>query len=324
MTDAWAADILGHPFERLSLDLGQDAEGPVAATLVRAVPHRLSALAAPLRDVDVLYVHGWSDYFFQTEVAAFWNRLGARFYALDLRKYGRSLRDGQTPGYVANLDDYDADIAAALAAMGTQERGRRLVLLGHSTGGLTLSLWAARHPHTASAVVLNSPWLELQTGAIGRQAMAPLIAARARWDPLGAHPVVDLGFYTRAQRELDTLPDAPERWRPERGFPTHPGWLGAIVAGHARVAAGLQIDCPVLVILSERSSTPLQWSDEMTKTDSVLVVDDIARTATKLGPNVDIRRIDGAIHDVFLSAPTPRQAAFRALEDWLLKGALRQ
>ncbi|MBN9215686.1 MAG: alpha/beta hydrolase [Microbacterium sp. SCN 70-200] len=324
MTDAWAADILGHPFERLSLDLGQDAEGPVAATLVRAVPHRLSALAAPLRDVDVLYVHGWSDYFFQTEVAAFWNRLGARFYALDLRKYGRSLRDGQTPGYVANLDDYDADIAAALAAMGTQERGRRLVLLGHSTGGLTLSLWAARHPHTASAVVLNSPWLELQTGAIGRQAMAPLIAARARWDPLGAHPVVDLGFYTRAQRELDTLPDAPERWRPERGFPTHPGWLGAIVAGHARVAAGLQIDCPVLVILSERSSTPLQWSDEMTKTDSVLVVDDIARTATKLGPNVGIRRIDGAIHDVFLSAPTPRQAAFRALEDWLLKGALRQ
>jgi len=80
----------------------------------------------------------------------------------------------------------------------------------------------------------------------------------------------------------------------------------------------------VLVILSERSSTPLQWSDEMTKTDSVLVVDDIARTATKLGPNVGIRRIDGAIHDVFLSAPTPRQAAFRALEDWLLKGALRQ
>jgi len=235
MTDAWAADILGHPFERLSLDLGQDAEGPVAATLVRAVPHRLSALAAPLRDVDVLYVHGWSDYFFQTEVAAFWNRLGARFYALDLRKYGRSLRDGQTPGYVANLDDYDADIAAALAAMGTQERGRRLVLLGHSTGGLTLSLWAARHPHTASAVVLNSPWLELQTGAIGRQAMAPLIAARARWDPLGAHPVVDLGFYTRAQRELDTLPDAPERGsrarrrRPADRLPRARHPLGAVV-----------------------------------------------------------------------------------------------
>jgi hypothetical protein len=67
--------------------------------------------------------------------------------------------------------------------------------------------------------VLNSPWLELQTGAIGRQAIAPIIAMRARFDPLGAHPVVDLGFYTRAQRELGTLPDSPEGWRPERGFP---------------------------------------------------------------------------------------------------------
>lgn len=151
--------------------------------------------------------------------------LGARFFALDLRKYGRSQRTGQTPGYVASLDEYDADIAAALAAlaaMRTTDDGRRLVVMGHSTGGLTLSLWAARHPETASAVVLNSPWLELQTGAIGRQALSPLVSARARFDPLGSHPVVDLGFYTRAQRELGTLPDSPDGWRPERGFPTHP------------------------------------------------------------------------------------------------------
>ncbi|HCU77803.1 MAG TPA: alpha/beta hydrolase, partial [Microbacterium sp.] len=145
-----------------------------------------------LRDVDVLYVHGWSDYFFQTGLAQWWTDRGARFYALDLRKYGRSLRAGQTPGYVSSLAEYDADIAAALSAMGREDKpGRRLVLLGHSTGGLTLSLWAARHPGVASALVLNSPWLEFQTGAWGREALTPLVAARARWDPLGMHPVVD-------------------------------------------------------------------------------------------------------------------------------------
>ncbi|WP_295775654.1 alpha/beta hydrolase [uncultured Microbacterium sp.] len=317
MVGEWVADILGPGFEQLTLELGADAD---PATLVRSLP-RMPWLR-PLNGVDVLYVHGWSDYFFQTELARFWTGLGARFYALDLHGYGRSLRPGQIPGYVTTLDDYDPDIAAALAAMGTHDRGRRLVLLGHSTGGLTLSLWAARHRGATSAVVLNSPWLELQTGAIGRQAIAPIIAMRARFDPLGAHPVVDLGFYTRAQRELGTLPDSPEGWRPERGFPTHPGWLAAVMRGHATVAGGLTIDAPVLTLLSAASTTPLQWAPEMTSTDSVLVVADIARAATRIGSLVTVAHIDGAIHDVFLSAPEPRDAAYGVLRRWLVSGAL--
>ena len=71
----------------------------------------------------MLYVHGWSDYFFNPELAEFWSDAGARFFALDLRKYGRSLRPGQTPGYITNLADYDADIEAALAAMGHGDDG---------------------------------------------------------------------------------------------------------------------------------------------------------------------------------------------------------
>lgn len=302
MPDAqsWVPDILGEPYEQLTLELGDDAEGPVVATLVRAgVP----ASDAPLADVDVLYVHGWSDYFFQTALADFWTDLGARFFALDLRKY-------------------DDDIAAALDAMGTAGLGRRLVVIGHSTGGLTLTLWAARHPGVVSAVVLNSPWLELQTGAIGRQALAPLVSARAKFDPLGSHPVVDLGFYTRAQRELGTLPESPDNWRPERGFPTHPGWFAAVLAGHATVAAGLDIDCPVLVLLSKGSTPPIQWSEAMTTTDSVLVVADIARAATRLGDRVSVVRVKDAIHDVMLSGAEPRARVFAALRAWLIAGVL--
>lgn len=320
MSAEWVPDILGAPFAQRTLDLGTDAEGRVTATLVRAVPR--VALLHPLADVDVLYVHGWSDYFFQTDLARFWTHLGARFYALDLRKYGRSLHAGQTPGYVASLDEYDADIEAALAAMATRERGRRLVLMGHSTGGLTLSLWVARHPGTVAALVLNSPWLELQTGAVGRQAIAPLVTARAKISPLGAQPVADLGFYTRAQRELGTLPDSPAGWRPERGFPTHPGWLAAIMKGHASVAAGLAIDAPVFVLLSRGFTPPLQWSEAMTRTDTVIVVDDIARAAVRLGDRVTVARIPDAVHDVFLSGAQPRAAASAALHDWLVAGAL--
>lgn len=309
----WHPDILGDGFEQQTLPLGSDTEGEVVATLVRSRPRPGARLFGELRDTDVLYVHGWSDYFFQTELARFFTERGAGFFALDLRKYGRSLRPGQAPGYVAALDVYDADIEAALDAMGTKREGRRLLLLGHSTGGLTLTLWAARHPGVADALVLNSPWLELQLGPLGRQALAPIVNARARFDPLGTHPVVDLGFYTRAQRELGTLPDSPEGWRPAQGFPTHPGWLAAIIAGHARVASGVDVGCPALVLLSARSTVTLTWSDAMRETDSVLVVDDIARAATRIARTVTISRVEGAVHDVFLSAPAARAVAYDAL-----------
>lgn len=321
MAGAWVPDVLGAPFEQLTLPLGEDAEGELVATLVRRMPNPVTAAFAPLRDVDVLYVHGWSDYFFQTELAEFWTRRGARFHALDLRKYGRSLRPGQTPGYVTSLEDYDADIGAAIDAI-RGSRTRRLVLLGHSTGGLILTLWASRHPRAASALVLNSPWLELQLGALGRQALAPLVRAAAWVDPMGRHPEVDLGFYTRAQRELGSLPTGEATWRPERGFATHPGWLAAVLAGHGAVAAGVDVGCPALVLLSSAWTSPLQWSEAMTTTDSVLAVDDIARAATRIGRLVTIARVPDAIHDVFLSGPEPRAQAYAALDRWLTSGAL--
>jgi alpha-beta hydrolase superfamily lysophospholipase len=325
MAGQWVPDVLGKPFEQLTLPLGVDGDhGPLVATLVRSIPNPVLSVFAPLRDVDVLYVHGWSDYFFQTELARFFTTRGARFYALDLRRYGRSLRDGEQPGYIDSLEDYDVDIQAALAAMGhNTERprgsGRRLVLVGHSTGGLTLTLWAARHPGRASALVLNSPWLELQVGAVGRQALAPIVEMRARFDPRGTQPAVDLGFYTRAQREIGSLPSGAERttWRPDLGFPTAPGWFAAVLDGHRRVAAGLDVGCPALVLLSTRSSSPLSWRPDMTSTDSVLVVDDIARAATRIGRLVTVGRIEGAIHDVFLSRPEPRVAAYDVLDGWI-------
>ncbi|MFV0375534.1 alpha/beta hydrolase [Microbacterium sp.] len=316
----WRPDFLGDGLEQLTL--ASDAADTTVATLVRRLPPWRHAHFGLLRDVDVLYVHGWSDYFFQTEVARWWNARGARFFALDLRRYGRSLREGQTPGYVADLDEYDADIAAALAAMA---RGsRRLVLMGHSTGGLILTLWAARFPGVAHALVLNSPWLEMQGGPVARQALGAFVHLRATVDPLGGQPEVDFGFYTRAQREIGTLPTDVhrEQWRPDRGFATHPGWFSAVLRGHERIAAGVEVGCPALVLLSARWMPPVQWAEDMTRADTVLVVDDIARAATRIGADVTVARIHDGVHDLFLSRPGPRAAAFAALDRWMLRGAL--
>ena len=322
----WVSDVLGAPFAALTLDLGEDFEGPIVATLVRALPKRRPFWTRPrmLGDVDVLYVHGWSDYFFQPELARYWTDRGARFYALDLRKYGRSLREGQTPGYIDNLHDYDAEMAAALAAMGGGEGhaapGRRLVLLGHSTGGLVLSLWAHRHPGAASAIVLNSPWLEFQSGGLTRNAVTPVLGLQARLRPLEAMPQLDLGFYTRAQQEVRTG-EAPltinGAWRPEHSFPVRVGWLHAVLEGHAAVASGLHIDVPVLVMLSSRSVVPTRWNDELTRADTVLVVDIVAHRALSLGESVTVERIPGALHDIFLSHADARDIAYERMDRWV-------
>ncbi len=324
MDGGWRDDVLGAGFQQRTLDLRPDDEGDVVATLVRSLParRRFWQTERDLEDVDVLYVHGWSDYFFQRRLARVFTDRGARFFALDLRKYGRSIRPSQTLGFVADLATYDEDVEAAIAAMreGGAGEGRRLVLMGHSTGGLTLSLWAHRHPGVASALVLNSPWLELQFGARSRAALMPVADLRARISPLAPAPQIDLGFYARAQRETfddDDPYEVDHAWRPEIAMTAHAGWIRAILAGHAQVAAGLRIDVPVLVMLSTRSILPTRWSDDLTRVDTVLTVDQVARAALHLGSSVTIERIDGALHDVFLSRKQARADAYARLERWL-------
>ncbi|HEX5634564.1 MAG TPA: alpha/beta hydrolase [Gemmatimonadales bacterium] len=329
----WQPDVLGEGFEQLTLPLGADDEGELVATLVRHRPSAASRFRWPWQredagaasGADVLYVHGWSDYFFNPELAAYWTNQGAHFHALDLRKYGRSLRPGQTPGYITDLAAYDADIEAALGAIGQGRADaagaaptRPLILMGHSTGGLTLSLWAARNPGRAAALVQNSPWLEFQLSGIGREAIAPVIGFHARVNPMGAMPNVDLGFYTRSvSKQLDGEWDFNPEWRPERGFPTHPAWLTAILAGHATVAEGIDVGAPVLTLVSARSTLLPKWDAAMLSSDIVLVVDDIAQRSLRLGPEVTVARIDGALHDITLSREPARTAGYTAITHWL-------
>lgn len=322
-TGQWHEDVLGAPFERLELPLGQDREGPVVATLVRRrrSPNDLLLHArGPLHGVDVLYVHGWSDYFFQVELAEHLERLGARFHALDLRKYGRSLRPHQTPGFVDDLAVYDEDIGAALDAIAAEHHGgprRRLVPMGHSTGGLTLSLWAARHPELVDGLVLNSPWLEFQASALGRAIVAPVIKLGARRNPLAPMPAVDPGFYTRTVSATgDGSWTYDQRWRPERGFPLHPGWLAAVFTGQERVEQGLGLTVPTLVMLSDKSMLQPRWDDGMAHADVALNVDVVAHRALSLGDEVTVRRLHGALHDVVLSAPDVREQVWDVLGRW--------
>lgn len=315
MTDRWQQDLLGVDYQSRTLDLGTDDEGPVLATLVRYRPPS----AEPLRSARaVLYVHGWSDYFFQTELAEYWHAQGAAFYAVDLRKFGRSLRPHQTPGYADSLTEYDGDLAAALAEI-RREHGPlvRVMLMAHSTGGLVCALWVQRNPDEVDALVLNSPWLELQGSAVLRNISTPAITQLARFQPKTAMPNIDAGFYARTIDQTSGGEWAYNpAWRPTPSFPVRAGWLRAIIAGHAEVARGLTIDVPILTLASARSVISPRWSDGMRAADIVIDVDVIVRRAVQLGRAVTVIRIEGGLHDLCLSPLPVRQRFYAEITRW--------
>jgi alpha-beta hydrolase superfamily lysophospholipase len=327
--EEWTPDVLPG-FERRTLDLGEDFEGPVVATLVRRAADAESGTGpdgspdVPDGGVDVLYVHGWTDYFFQTHLADFWESMGVRFYALDLRKYGRSLREHQTPGFVLSLRTYDEDVEAALEVLGHgpgsrtgAPTDRKLVLMGHSTGGLVLSLWTAYHPGRIDGLVLNSPWLEFHTRQVGRRMLEPGVRAQAALAPRSRLVNVDLGYYVRtiSDRFEGEWPIDPVM-RPDDGWRVTPAWLAAIFRGQDRVARGLGIEAPVLVLLSARSTAPVRWSEAMRTSDTVVDVVGIARRIPALGSVVTLARIEGGLHDVTLSAPEVRDVVWRETARW--------
>ena len=206
----------------------------------------------PLRqhpDFVFLAIHGWNDYFYQVELARAVSAAGGRFYAVDLRKYGRSLREGQTFGFIRDLASYDEEIHACTDLVYEEHRGRLpLVIYGHSTGGLVVALWADRHPGAAQGLVLNAPWLEYHGSTMARQIGAPVVDMLARLSPASVIPSGDGDFYQRAITA----------WRPPAAGDGDPDSADASAAATAR-ATGAAANGPDPQARGEDSDDPF-WT----------------------------------------------------------------
>ena len=313
----WRPDLLDG-FESRDLPLtahplaGEPAD-PLVGTLIRRADPRLRASARA-----VLYVHGWNDYFFHPHVAEFYEGLGFAFYAIDLRRYGRSLRPGQMHGYIDDLREYNEELDAAVGAIRLEHPS--LVLTGHSTGGLITSLWASERPGRLAGLVLNSPWLDMW-GPVGiGSVLRPIVGPLGRSNPLSPvrvpeaeEPIYAMSTHAQMGGEWDYSLEL----KAAEADPPRLGWVRAILNGHARVAHGLAIDCPVLVTTSTRTSFLRRFSDEAFTSDTVLNVDRIAAASWHLGDVVTLVRIEGGMHDLALSRPEARQRWFDAVATWL-------
>ncbi len=289
----WQPDRLLAGFEALELAFPDDYDGEVVATLVR-----LPGGEAPRG--PVLYVHGYTDYFFQRHMAERFAAEGYAFHALDLRKHGRSLRPHQHANFCKDIAEYYADIDKAIATIGAP-----VLLAGHSTGGLVCSLYAddrqrrGSRADQVSALWLNSPFFDWNAPD-WRRPQIHLAAAMGRFAPFTKSPeALPRGYTDRLLRDwaFDT------KLKPLEGFPIYFGWIAAMSDAHAKVHRGLSIACPVLSMHSDEADVVLDWRH-------------IARYSRTLGPEVTVLAFPGGVHDLVLSAPALREEVFRQLFAW--------
>jgi len=306
-------DVLGHPWQAETISLPPDAEGEVVATLV-------SRRTAEPVERAVLHVHGFADYFFHAEYGEWWLERDYDMYAMDLRKYGRSILPHQTATYVADLGDYFAELDRAWQRITERDGHTSVVLSGHSTGGLIIALWAnARQPEELAGMVLNSPWLDLQGKAWMRTLPANAVIDRlGRLRPMQVMTREVSGVYGKSlHRDHAGEWDFDLTWKPIQSFPVRFGWIRAIRAGHARVHRGLDIRCPVLVLSSDRTTFTTTLDERAHTSDIVLDVKQIRQWAGSLGTNVTSVAVPGAVHDVVLSRPEARERAYLEIQRWL-------
>lgn len=285
----WRPDVLPG-FEALDLPAPDDYDGPVSATLVR-----LPAGGAPRG--AVLYIHGFSDYFFQRHMAERFSLEGFAFHALDLRKHGRSLKGHQHPNFCKHISEYYADIDHAIEAIGGP-----VLLAGHSTGGLVSSLYAHEGARRSEvrALWLNSAFFDWRAPA-SRLPWLHIAAASGRFFPFLHAPESFPPTYTNMlleQWEFDT------RLKPLRGFPLYYGWIAAVSDAFAKVHRGLGLDIPVLSMHSDEADIVLDWRD-------------IARWSRTLGSNVAVLAFPGGWHDLVLSPAPIREEVLSQLFSWV-------
>lgn len=310
----WEPDILGDRYQARTVIQPADSRGPAQSTIIRRLLPDTIPCGTPRK--AVLYIHGFNDYFFNPELGEQCNSHGYDFYAVDLRRYGRSIRPGQHPFDISSLHDYFPDIDSALVEM-RHSGVTETVLMGHSTGGLITALYCALNPAApVDLLVLNSPFLDWNLG--WKEHLVPLIALWGALFPDTRVPQDGSTAYAESllsQYHGDW--DYRTDWKLTQSPDVTAGWVRAIdMAQHELRQGKNRINIPILLMYSSRSIDAPQWTPGHNRADAVLDVADIRRYGLALGPHVTPMRVVGGLHDLLLSRAPLRAALYPRIFSW--------
>lgn len=294
-----------------TIQLHPDYEGEATATLISSkfnIGKRRS----------VLYIHGFVDYFFQTHLGDKFIENNYDFYALDLRKYGRSILPHQRPNYCKDIVEYFEEITIALKQIYNESKNE-IILMGHSTGGLIATNYMnlGQEKILIKKLILNSPFFDFNQTNFKKTLVYLASKLIAKKNP-----------YAKVDKALSTVYGYSLHkdffgewnynltWKPVNGFPTYFSWLLAMRKGHKN-ALNSNITIPILIMHSSSSIKIKTFRKEAKFKDVVLNIKDIKRVGLKLGKHVTFLKAENAVHDIFLSPKMVREKAFNEMFCWL-------
>ncbi|MCM1349070.1 MAG: alpha/beta hydrolase [Firmicutes bacterium] len=310
-SQTWMPDNeMGHGYDMMIFDGGEDYSGRVNCTVIRKPSDTPSTKG-------VLYIHGFSDYFFQAEMATQFTRHGYHFYAVDLRKYGRSLRPGQRPFEVRDLREYFDDIRAGIAAM-EQDSIKDITLMGHSTGGLTCALFMQTEPHERiTSLILNSPFLTWNVPGLKGKIGVPAMSAAGKVLPtLTVKSDGNTDYAKSLHKDFGGEWTYRRDWKPDTLPDVDAAWVRAIDIAQKSLVNG-QIKVPILLLHSDKSAYHGDPEESFKVSDAILDATAISEAGKKLGTNVTDFTVYNGMHDVTLSRPDVRAVVFTEIFTWL-------
>ncbi|MFD1382143.1 alpha/beta hydrolase [Rhodanobacter aciditrophus] len=303
-------------------------KGPATSVVTTLIEH----LKNPDSHQAILYLHGYTDYFFQHDLAEHVAAQGKRFFALDLQGYGRSIRPNTPPNWCESMEQYHDDITIALAEMANKGVSE-VVIMAHSTGGLIASSFLAKEfdmtqernlPFPAiKGLILNSPFLALP--------FPPKVLKRLSWPIWLA--VSLLPFHSLRAQKISTYAKTLHRsfagewdyrldWKPAQGFPLSFHWLKQIILAQRNLHKQ-QIETPTLLCHSACSTLKSEDLDYTRQGDGVLDVESMKQAAQSTFANLQLRSIKGGFHDLFLSPKNVRDDYLEQLDHWLINRAFK-
>lgn len=309
----YVKDVLDNGFEQTTIQQPDDYEGKVTATLIRKRSAFESVKA-------VLYIHGFNDYFFQEIAAEEFLKNDYHFYALDLRKYGRSILKNHLQNNVRDLSEYYPDIDRALEII-TAEGCSKIVLFGHSTGGLIITLYASekKGEERFDALICNSPFYDFNVPWIQKVTFISLLSFLGKLNPNINLPLGFSKFYGKSLHKGDFGEwNYNLKWKPHVAPCINAGWINAIHQAHLKIAKGVVLGKPLLILHSHLSVYPKHWSEKMFEGDAILNVNDIIKKAKLIdSPHKKVLGFANAMHDLVLSRRPVRERVFKGVFDWL-------
>jgi len=316
-------DLLGADFRARTFAF----PGPKSSVHTTLINH----LGNPNVKRAILYVHGYTDYFFQTGLADYFIDQNYRFYAVDLQGYGRSIRPSTPPNWCDSIEQYGQDLDIALITM-KQEGVDEVIILAHSTGGLIVSTYLAqpyapneRESHYQKdfpniiGLILNSPFLALP--------FPPAVLNRVSWPirmlvsllPFSYFRAKKISIYAKSiHTKFGGQWDYRLDWKPAEGFPLAFKSLKEVILAQRNLAKQ-RLSIPTLMCHATKTTIGKLTVEETQQGDGVLDVDSMLEAAQKTFRNLTTAAIDNGYHDLYLSKPEAQRDYLDSIHDWLTK-----